>query len=83
MIKVFAPREAEIGTTARFVICWHEHADPIRYLMLLAKRKTSTRSEYFTLTRRGHMVAQLSHPAPIFGVLTCVRRSSFVAAVWT
>jgi len=44
---VFALPEAEIGTTARFVICWHEHADPIRCLMLVAKRKTSARSEYF------------------------------------
>jgi hypothetical protein len=47
MIEVFALPEAEIGTTARFVICWHEHADPIRCLMLVAKRKTSARSEYF------------------------------------
>jgi hypothetical protein len=28
MIEVFAPPEAGIGTRARFVICWHEHADP-------------------------------------------------------
>ena len=28
MTEAFALPEAEIGTTARFAICLHEHADP-------------------------------------------------------
>ena len=28
MIEASAPPEAEIGTTARFGICWHDHTDP-------------------------------------------------------
>jgi len=28
MIEASAPPEGEIGTTARFGICWHDHTDP-------------------------------------------------------